>query len=1267
VFEALHDTQPKEAGCMPGTRETILAKFVSWVKNEPRKIFWLAGLAGTGKTSIAITLCRMLYDDPSVVLGGTFFCSRSAGTISRTEVRRILPTLATSLAAQSPDYATVLLTELKKNNRVPYQPVTNQIVPLLAKPVTALASTTRPTVFLIDALDECSNEAELTELLAAITTFECEANVKFIVTSRPDTHILAGPISDSTQNDTLQLHMIDTADVTNDIHRYINDTFAIHPLARPWYSEADVAQLTALSDGLFIFASTMVAYVLKVDSVKGRTTRLHTALSAVQDSKVALGSLGAIYEFVLTRASDATEVESEELQASLKVLACILAARVSLSIGSLAELLELETDDLRESLRRLHAVVHVPGEDEKPGLQIIHTSFGDYLSSNASSNLRLSRSFGHDILARSCFQRLARPDLCFNVSRSHSSYESNDSVPVDWLPPSLVYACLQWAHHIDAATEPSAFDSDVAQIIWPKFLFWLEVLSVLRKTGVASGLLRIAGSVVSCSFILRNVFLGLMLLQVKRDDVARFLSHANSFVASSLEAIEHSAAHIYVSALPFAAKDSLVTATFSSLCDGLMSVETFGITRHGSQLVMALSGHEKAVHSVAYFKNGRHIISGSADRTVRFWDTRTGEETLAPLRSTHGAIFSVSVAPDGKCIAAGTNSGAVYLWTLAVGATTLQWLDGHSGPVRSVAFSPDGRFLASASDDMTLCVWSVETGQIISVLDGHAEEVVALAYSSDGRLLASGSEDETIRFWNTATYELLGQPLRQQSGTILTLAFSPDDTKLVSGSGEGRIRIWDTRTRRCIAILPNHSDWVCSVQFSPDGNSIISAAHDFSVRIWTLREDLTVLSSTALSGHSGVVNSVAFSPDGLYISSACDDDIVRIWDAGGGQTASQPMHTDDGMTSVVISPDHALVVPWPDGDSIRVWNVSTGELMYPPLLGHSSLIRSAILSLDRHLIASASADHTVRLWDAQTGKSVGGPLQGHADTVRAVGFSPNSKIIASGSDDGSVRIWDIATGQSLAVDPVPSVRVTSVAFSPDGSLLAAGDEHGFIHFWHTKGGLAARDSLQASEEVISSIAFSPNRTDIASAGLNKGVRIWDIIAGNEVRVFKGHARSAHSVTYSFDGQILASGWGNGTICLWNVAAGTVIATLDGHCDFVNSVSFTSDGRSFISCAKDQIRVWDVEEARLQSLPVELESDPLAVLVSAKPLAGWLRGPSDELLLWVPADYRLYLQIPPCLMVMGGPHRVVIRVSENGWRRGSNWTSCWRGNVPNRID
>jgi len=504
VSEAADDEQPSYAGCMAGTRDSVLLKFIAWVIDDPMAILWLAGMAGTGKTSIAVSMCRMLREEPAVFFGGGFFCSRSAGTVARADVRRILPTLAALLAGLSQDFAEALAEELRKDQRLGHKPVNQQIGPLLGKPLAVLASLNHPVVFVIDALDECNDERELAELLRLIADFKCEAKVKFILTSRPEQHIRNTPISNSAHNTILHLHTINPDEVTSDIRLYITSTLEDTAADGSWYSNRDIEMLVELSAGLFIFASTVLKYVLHRQGDAVRRDRLHKATSAVTTRIAAATAVDKVYEFVLMDATRSDTVDDDEMEKMKSILACILTARTSLSVEALAALLGMAPDTLRGSLEQLHSIIYVPSKDRQPGLQTLHASFGDYLFQRGPTHIRISASLGHEILARGCLRRLAWDDLCFNVSRSRSSFEPNMTNRPNELPLSLEYACLHWAHHVNSASIPSAFDFEISQMLQAKFPFWLEVLSILHKISLALELLRIATSGVSQAHILSN-------------------------------------------------------------------------------------------------------------------------------------------------------------------------------------------------------------------------------------------------------------------------------------------------------------------------------------------------------------------------------------------------------------------------------------------------------------------------------------------------------------------------------------------------------------------------------------------------------------------------------------------------------------------------------------------------------------------------------------------------------------------------------------------
>jgi len=481
---------------MSGTRVNVLAKFMAWVKDDPMNIFWLAGMAGTGKTSIALTLCRMLAADPSVVLGGAFFCSRSAGSISRTEVRRVLPTLAIYLAVVSCEFAAALADAVEEDSRVAHKPVGDQIHRLLVKPLAVLASSNHPIVFVIDALDECSNERELAELIRAIVDFRSDTRVKFILTSRPEMYIRGTPISNPGHSSILQLHTISEMEVETDIRRYVVGT--LHTVApnASWYTDNDVEALIRLASGLFIFAATALKYILDQDNDEDRGSRLNKATSLSTNRTAAKTAMDKMYELVLTEACRDDKVDDDERERMQQFVACILAARTPLSVEALADLTTTTTLKLRGSLARLHSLVYLPPIDVEPGLRTLHASFGDYILSRATAHMRIAGSLGDALLYRGCLEVMIKR-LHFNVSQCRSSYEPNPAARPDNITLSLEYACLQWIYHVAALPSSLGIDKEIEVVFQPRFLFWLEVVSTLDRVVRGAAMLMFAASTVS--------------------------------------------------------------------------------------------------------------------------------------------------------------------------------------------------------------------------------------------------------------------------------------------------------------------------------------------------------------------------------------------------------------------------------------------------------------------------------------------------------------------------------------------------------------------------------------------------------------------------------------------------------------------------------------------------------------------------------------------------------------------------------------------------
>jgi WD40 repeat protein/signal recognition particle receptor subunit beta len=253
----------------------------------------------------------------------------------------------------------------------------------------------------------------------------------------------------------------------------------------------------------------------------------------------------------------------------------------------------------------------------------------------------------------------------------------------------------------------------------------------------------------------------------------------------------------------------------------------------GSQLA-ALKGHERHAAAVCISIDGKRIISGSDDGTLRVWDAKTykhilslkghtasvtkvaaleGQRVLSASRDGRLRLWdiasgnclqaiagfstqsSVSVSRDGKRAVSG-GGVKIYLWNLDTW-DILATLTGHSGMVNSVQIMPDGLYAVSGSDDKTVKVWDLQTGTCVGKLEGHQNDVHSIAVSPDGELIAStGFQDFTIRLWDWKSGTCLQILKIKSPNAPLSVAFSPDGSRLVAGTTHSTVYVYQVAGTR---------------------------------------------------------------------------------------------------------------------------------------------------------------------------------------------------------------------------------------------------------------------------------------------------------------------------------------------------------------------------------------------------------------------------------------------------------------------------------------
>ena len=143
--------------------------------------------------------------------------------------------------------------------------------------------------------------------------------------------------------------------------------------------------------------------------------------------------------------------------------------------------------------------------------------------------------------------------------------------------------------------------------------------------------------------------------------------------------------------------------------------------------------------------------------------------------------------------------------------------------------------------------------------------------------------------------------------------------------------------------------------------------------------------------------------------------------------------------------------------------------------------------------------------------------------------------------------------------------IESVAFSPDGKILASASVDKTIKLWDPATGMELR-TLTGHTDFVYSVTFSPDGKTIASGGRDRTVKLWDVSTGAELRTLKGHSGHVNTVAFSPDGKTLASAGEDKTIKLWDAETGILVRTLEGHNNMIHAVAFSPDGQFLASAS-----------------------------------------------------------------------------------------------------
>ena len=294
------------------------------------------------------------------------------------------------------------------------------------------------------------------------------------------------------------------------------------------------------------------------------------------------------------------------------------------------------------------------------------------------------------------------------------------------------------------------------------------------------------------------------------------------------------------------------------------------LVEYGGEL-RAFTGHKGAVTAVAYSPDGKSVLSGSEDQTLKLWEVASGKE-VRTFTGHRGVVTSVAFSPDGNLALSGSEDSTLRLWDVASGRE-LHTTESLGWKVTSVAFSPDGKFAMSGADDNQMKLWALPKVQRVRAFTGHGWRVTSVAFSPDGNLSLSGSEDDSLKLWDVAKGQEI-RSFRNGLADVTCVAFSPDGRFGLSGSRDKAVKLWNLAKGREVQQFNGHSQPVRSVAFTHDGSFVVSASEDGTIKVWDVSMGKEF---RTFRGHTAAVTGVAVSPDGHYLASSGVDGSVRIW------------------------------------------------------------------------------------------------------------------------------------------------------------------------------------------------------------------------------------------------------------------------------------------------------------------------------------------------------------------------------------------------------
>ncbi|KID71021.1 P-loop NTPase, partial [Metarhizium hybridum] len=564
---ATYDSFSEEGNptCMENTRVSLLDSITQWVDDPyAESIFWLNGMAGTGKSTIARTVSRILAR--TSCLGASFFFKR--GEADRDNLRRLFTTVAAQLATLLPDSATHMKDAIDADPTIFQKAMLEQFDKLILQPLSRIVPTSLKSstlVILIDALDECGGSYDdirrVIHILSRTSTLKT-LRIRVFVTSRPELPIRIGFSLINILYRNVALQEMPEYVIQHDISMFLEHQLAKirgeynvtvsedRRLPLTWPGHETVQALVRMATPLFIFAATVCRFLADLrwhpDDQLAKVLRYQTR---TQQSK-----LDATYRPVLDPLIEGLDKKEqvELLQQFRAIVGSIIILARPLSVLSLERILCIPKRSIEHQLDGLYSVLSVPKVSDAP-VRLLHLSFRDFLldpDKKDDNPFWVNESTAHDTMASNCFRLMddsLRKNIC-NLEDPAALQASIDPERVnECIPDDVQYACANWVLHLQLSKSTLRNNGEAHEFLKKRFVDWIEALSLMGRVRETIGMMK--------------ALKGLLAAQ-NSEELSDLIGDAYRFLLANMGTISSYPLQLYSSTLLFSPRESSIRNLF---------------------------------------------------------------------------------------------------------------------------------------------------------------------------------------------------------------------------------------------------------------------------------------------------------------------------------------------------------------------------------------------------------------------------------------------------------------------------------------------------------------------------------------------------------------------------------------------------------------------------------------------------------------------------------------------------------------------------------